>query len=137
MDHDNEESLSGQAGDEEERRISRDNSSRSTTLQRMKYYPMVLIVCYAPATVRRLTELFGGDDTSSPVWLAGLQIVCAAMIGFVNAVVYAFSQKVVRDRDAMWLREHCCCGGDKAKVDFPLEVPPQDVALGDGIQDRI
>ena len=117
--------------------MSRDNSSRSTTLQRMKYYPMVLIVCYAPATVRRLGELFTvGDEHTTPWGLAALQIVCAGMIGFVNAAVYAFSQKAVRDRDAEWFKQNCC--GDKsAKVDFPMEIPPQDVDLGDGIQGRI
>jgi len=139
LDHDNEDSFSGNghtAMDEEERRVSRDNSSRSSTLQRMKYYPMVLIVCYAPATVRRMTELFSGDDHISPWGLAAVQIVCAGLIGFVNAIVYAFSQKAVRDRDARWCRETCC--GDKtAKVDFPMEIPPQDVDLGDSIKDRI
>ena len=99
----------------------RDNSSKSSTLQRMKYYPMILMICYLPATIRRFSELFTNDTVTSPFWLAALQVFFAALIGFGNAMIYGWSQSAVRKRDKEWCMEYCCCGDDNVSVEFPKE----------------
>ena len=127
--------MSEAAGDRGDRVIGsedvgqkRDTSSKSTTLQRMKYYPMILMICYLPATIRRLSELFTNDTAISPFWLAGLQVFFSALIGFGNAMVYGWSQNAVRNKDKEWCLEYCCCGGDdKVSVDFPMEKTENDL----------
>ena len=126
LENEDEESMSEAAGGD--RGISRDdvprkrdNSSKSSTLQRMKYYPMILMICYLPATIRRMSELFG-DNHISPFWLAAMQVLFSSLIGLGNATVYGFSQQSVREKDKQFCMTYCCCDDDdKVSVDFPTE----------------
>lgn len=75
-------------------------------LQRIKYYPLVLFCCYFFATIRRLDELFTGNE--APFALAALQVFFSALLGTCNAMVYGLSP-MIRKRDMEYLR--ACFGG--------------------------
>ena len=103
----------------------KDNSSKSTTLQRMKYYPMVLVICYTPATIRRLSELLTNDSITSPFWLAAFQVFFSSLIGVGNAAVYGLSQRSVREKDIEWIKENCPCYGDDKHVTVNFDAEPK------------
>ena len=67
---------------------------QNNTLQRMKFYPMVLILCYLFATIRRILDWATEDQT--PFYWAMLHTFFAAIPGFLNAVVYGFTKDVKR-----------------------------------------
>ena len=77
----------------------------SGALQRIKYYPVVLFVCYFFATVRRLDELITGTD--APFGLAAIQVFMSALLGTCNALVYGLSP-VIRKRDMDFIKQ--CLG---------------------------
>lgn len=78
------------------------NTSNGGMIQRMKYYPFVLIACYAFATIRRLVELFSGGQ-AAPFWIAGIQVFTSACLGTCNALVYGLSP-MIRERDKQWFQ---------------------------------
>merc|ERR1719229_805956 len=55
------------SSEEMERRLQR---KQNNTLQKMKFYPMILIFCYTFATIRRVIDWATEDQT--PYWLAVL-----------------------------------------------------------------
>ena len=78
------------------------NNSKGGALQRIKYYPVVLFVCYFFATVRRLDELI--TSTDAPFWMAAIQVFMSALLGTGNACVYGLSP-VIRQRDMQYIRK--------------------------------
>merc|ERR1719336_1243228 len=64
----------------------------SSTLQRMTYYPAILIGVYIWATIRRLYELF--SDKDAPYWLACMHLGLSCSLGFWNALVYGLMSDV-------------------------------------------
>jgi len=85
---------------------SRLKRKQNNTLQRMKFYPMILIICYFFATVRRVIDWATEDQTSYV--LAVLHTFFAAIPGFLNAIVYGFT-KDVKQRDTEFIQEYCNC----------------------------
>jgi len=53
-------------------------------VSRLYIYPLILIVCYGPASVRRIWDLFGNP----PYWLAVVHICFSSLHGLVNAIAY-------------------------------------------------
>ena len=83
---------------------------RNNTLQRMKYYPLILIVCYTFATIRRVIDWATVDQTS--FILALLHTFFAEIQGCLNAICYGFTKDVkIKDKEA--LDKYCCCSSDK------------------------
>ena len=76
---------------------------RGKALNRMIFFPLILIVCYLPGTIRRILDAF---DVTSPYWLAMTQTVLNALIGFFDALVYGLTRDV-RKKDMEYLRK-CC-----------------------------
>jgi len=62
----------------------------SATLERIKYYPMVLVVCYFFATIHRIVQIFGPQ----PFWLSVLHTIGASSQGTLNCIVYGLTPSV-------------------------------------------
>ena len=61
-------------------------------LLRLKFYPLILLVCYTPVAVRRTYELlFPSSESFWLVWISGFSI---SITGFLNLVVYGLSKDV-------------------------------------------
>lgn len=73
---------------------------QNNTLQRMKFYPMVLILCYLFATIRRVLDWATADQT--PFYWAMLHTFFAAIPGVLNAVVYGLTKDVKRKNVEFW-----------------------------------
>lgn len=101
---------------------SRLKRKQNNTLQRMKFYPMILIICYFFASIRRIIDWATEDQTS--YILAVLHTFFAAIPGFLNAIVYGFT-KDVKERDKEFILEYCnCC--DMANYSNPKQKQIQD-----------
>eukprot|EP01083_Nonionella_stella_P275613 936184_1 len=83
---------------------------KNNTLQRMKFYPLILIICYTFATIRRIIDWATEDQT--PYFLAILHTFFAAIPGFLNAIVYGLT-KDVRTKDKQAIQEYCGCCSKK------------------------
>jgi len=59
-------------------------------VSRLKFYPLILIVCYGPASVRRIWDFFGNP----PYWLAVLHICLSSLHGLANALAYGWNADV-------------------------------------------
>jgi len=78
--------------------------SRRQAVRHMVYYPLAMIVCWAPASVNRLYQAFSGDHSYG---LALAHVMFSASFGLVNAVVYGFTP-AYRSHITASLRN--CCG---------------------------
>lgn len=56
----------------------------SRMVSRLYIYPLILVICYGPASVRRIWDLFG----TPPYWLAVLHICLSCLHGLMNAIAY-------------------------------------------------
>jgi len=56
----------------------------SRMVSRLYIYPLILVVCFGPASVRRIWDLFGNP----PHWLAVLHISFSSLHGLMNAIAY-------------------------------------------------
>lgn len=56
----------------------------SKMVSRLYIYPLILIVCYGPASVRRIWDIF----ENPPYWLAIVHICFSSLHGLVNAIAY-------------------------------------------------
>lgn len=79
---------------------SRDAGS-SRLMTRIMYYPLVLVVCFGPATIHRLFEFFTQKTSFT---LAMFHAVFSSVFGLSNAIVYGLTP-VVRER----VRDNLCC----------------------------
>ena len=67
----------------------------STTLEvrfvhRLKYYPMVLVICWTFPTINRIYNLFGDEVRA----LTYLHVIFGGLQGFMNALVYGGNDQV-------------------------------------------
>merc|ERR1712228_210148 len=108
-----------ESSEELQRKMDR---KKNNTLQRMKFYPLILIICYSFATIRRIIDWATVDQT--PFILALLHTFFAAIQGCLNAICYGFTKDVkVKDMEA--LDKYCCCNsnmnGNRQMVDRDSE----------------
>lgn len=81
-----------------------DPSSNTTMMSRMKYYPLVLIICFTPGTINILFELSG----KSSFGLNILHAIFAASQGMMNAVVYGLTPAVYERVSETCVFRTCC-----------------------------
>lgn len=60
-------------------------------VNRLRWYPIVLVVCYAPLTATRILQTLTG---SSPIWLLVFSTAVSNLLGFFNAILYGFNESV-------------------------------------------
>jgi len=80
----------------------------STTLEirfihRLKYYPLVLVICWTFATINRIYNIFGKEVPS----LTFLHVTFGGLQGLLNAFVYGANDQVKQ----VWKDKLCCCFG--------------------------
>jgi len=73
-----------------------DKSKIPRMVYRLWIYPLVLLICYGPASIRRVWNLVGDP----PYWLAVVHVCFASLHGFVNAMAYG------RNSDIRALNKH-------------------------------
>ena len=72
-------------------------------MRRMILYPMVLVVCFAPVTIKRVYDIINPDK---PVFiLAFLAAIFLGCIGTLNALIYGFTDSVRQT-----ITQKCCRG---------------------------
>eukprot|EP01083_Nonionella_stella_P299053 1014795_1 len=95
---------------EETSEIEKEKKKKSKALKRMVLFPLILIIGYFFATIRRIVDAISGR---APFWLAVFQIFMMSLIPFFDAVVYGMT-KDVRKRDKEFIKKHCgCCFRDE------------------------
>eukprot|EP01084_Bolivina_argentea_P179739 310562_1 len=52
-------------------------------------YPMILTMCFTPATIRRMYEMISGNV--APFWLITCHILCAVLLGILDGVIFTWS----------------------------------------------
>lgn len=62
-----------------------------STIKRLRFYPMILIICYTPATVDRVLEVYGYGPYFYLTLSAGLG---DAVLGLINALCYGYTDHV-------------------------------------------
>lgn len=60
-------------------------------VNRLRWYPIILLICYLPLTVTRIVQTIKGD---SPFWLLLFSNAFINTIGFANAICYGFNESV-------------------------------------------
>jgi hypothetical protein len=85
-------------------------ASSSSTLKRMKFYPLVLIICNAPGAINALYMLVSGANFV--FWLNILHIIGAASQGYMNAAVYGLTPAV---KDGVMDVLRGCTGDDSGE----------------------
>jgi len=60
------------------------------SVSRLWIYPVILLICYGPASVRRVWEIIG----TPPFWLAVLHICFGSLHGTLNALAYGRNEDV-------------------------------------------
>ena len=60
-------------------------------VRRLRYYPLILVICYTPITISRTLSALG---SSQPDWLILLSFGSANLLGAFNAIVYGLSENV-------------------------------------------
>ena len=66
------------------------NKTSQVILNRLKLYPVILIVCWAPGVVYRVTMLFG----ENVFLLLLLHTIMAGLPGFLNFIAYGLQKQV-------------------------------------------
>jgi hypothetical protein len=78
--------------------------AKATAVNRIAKYPIILFCCYFFATVRRIVERT--SQGPAPVWLAAIQVVTSALLGFCNAMVFSMTP-VVRKTNKEYFGSLC------------------------------
>ena len=60
-------------------------SIRGPTLNKVKYYPLALIICYSFGTVRRIIEF---SDSKAPTFVKYGHVITSCLWGFLNALIF-------------------------------------------------
>lgn len=60
-------------------------------IYRLRFYPLILVVCYLPATLTRVLEAF---DVDVPLFLILLTGFCDGILGLVNCMAYGLTKHV-------------------------------------------
>ena len=66
--------------------------------KKLTYYPMILIICFLPYTIKGLLELIGVNFVFKyQVPLTMFAGIFRSLIGFLNAIVYGYTKKVKQE----------------------------------------
>jgi len=71
-------------------------------IERLKYYPIILAICFSFATFYRITEMIYGSSLDNQFIFSLLAIIFGNLNGLLNALVYGFTKKVKRLVSASW-----------------------------------
>ena len=123
-------STESMAGDSSSEEILAQKLERrqNNTLQRMKFYPMILILCYLFATIRRVIDWATEDQT--PYYWAMLHTFFAAIPGFLNAIVYGLTKDVKHKNIEFWTG---ICGKDTGQRTAAVQLGDGDDSEDDGL----
>lgn len=91
---------------------ARPNPQAAAMMSKIKYYPLVLVVCEFWASVNAIYEAVNGLRSGEQfvMWLNVLQITFASSIGMVNALVYGLTPNV-------YLEIRKMCSGEPNKTE--------------------
>lgn len=77
------------------------NGQDTGPVRRLKWYPLVLVICYSWASINRVYQAITGDFQ---FWLSAIHIIFMSSIGLLNAIVYGMTQQV---KDEVFLMLGC------------------------------
>lgn len=92
-------------------------------MRRIMFYPIVLVVCWFPASLNRLVELFTGG--ASPYWLSVLHVLFAGVYGLGNSIVYGLTPAVKKKILALFDKDSPApvpAGNNSKDVDLDIEM---------------
>ncbi|OMJ76544.1 hypothetical protein SteCoe_24082 [Stentor coeruleus] len=70
--------------------ITEMDKAQDMVINKLKVYPIVMIIGFTPLTVYRILEIF----IYPPLWLYAIGVAVYTFIGFMNAVVYGMNESV-------------------------------------------
>jgi hypothetical protein len=100
----------------------KEQSQQFKTLQRLGFYPLILIGAYLFGTINRLYQFAPGNDPNFPLF--ALFVTTSSLKGFFNAIAYGFNPPV-RKCISQSLETHCapalrlargCCRGLRSRT---------------------
>ena len=80
----------------------------------LKYYPLVLIICWIPGTVQHILDWFGYKWE----WLIVMKIAFYMSIGWINSVIF-FTNEPIRKK---FLEMCCCCFQRGSTIEASTEI---------------
>jgi len=90
------------------------NPNNLKQVDRLRYYPIILVVCFAPACANRL---YISITENQVFWVWTLHLGLASLQGMFNAMVYGYNPTVRKE-----LRERCGC--IKKEEEIPVSRKP-------------
>ena len=75
---------------------SKKESRSNQMFDRIKWYPMVLIICFTVAVIRRLLETIS-NDINIPFVIVFFHVFLSSLYGFGNAIVYGLTPRVKKE----------------------------------------
>jgi len=81
------------------------SEDKSHNVRAMKFYPLVMVICYFWATVNRLYQTFGGGFV---LWLNGIHVFFSSSQGLGNFIVYVNTAQV-QSRLRVFLAPYFTC----------------------------
>merc|ERR1712113_577718 len=80
--------------------LRKHHGQHNGTWQRMKYLPMMLIICYLFASIRRIWEFFFDESLCS---LQALQAIFSTLPGFFDGIIFGLTSEVQKKLiDTIW-----------------------------------
>lgn len=106
-------------------------------MRRIIFYPIVLVVCWFPASINRLVELFTGGE--SPYWLTVMHVLFVGLYGLGNSIVYGLTPAVKKK-----ILEMCgadrghfgCMNGEEASSSAPAGNADLDIEMEEIVDDQ-
>lgn len=75
--------------------VSRSGEGVNPMISKIKYYPLVLVICFFFDSINAFYEIFTGSDFL--LWLQALQVFFASSTGLANAMVYGLTPAVRKE----------------------------------------
>jgi hypothetical protein len=86
--------------------------TNNAVIKRLSLYPLILIICYLPITIKRTAEI--DEGVNIPFWLTCVSAFGISFTGFINSIVYGLSGPVRSEIKALMFK------GTRAQSVFTL-----------------
>jgi uncharacterized membrane protein len=112
------------------RKSYQDESTVKSLNKKLTYYPIILIICFLPYTVKGLLELLNVSFAlEQQVLLTIFAGVSRSLVGFLNAVVYGYTKRVRNEIRAFFSSKGKTCGILEVPINRPVNIQGSQCTL--------
>ena len=83
--------------------VIENQAENNAVIKRLSLYPLILIACYLPITLKRTMEI--GGQRILPFWFLCLSAFGVSVLGFANAMVYGLSRPVREEIKGLFVKD--------------------------------